>query len=229
MSSIFKRRFYAEKSCKTSILRGLPLFLCFFPILFFSCIGASSQITLNNDGSGTIIQEYRISLEMENMGKLDGNEAEPPLPAGKADIERTVARVPGLRLLSYSSRQDGKDMVYRAEMGFASPEALEGFMEADNLQFMVDLPGKRIIIGLSAAETADNSFMELLSGAFEGYEFSVSLSVPGTAKAALLDDKGNSLPHYPGTCSVQGKTVEYTVPMADIVSLDSPLNLEISW
>ena len=76
-------------------------FLAFVSVVFFSCMGVSSQIKLNADGSGTIKLEYRVALELENVGKLDGNEAYPPVPMGKIDLERSIARVSGLRLVSW--------------------------------------------------------------------------------------------------------------------------------
>ena len=204
--------------------------VCFFilvPAFFLSCIGAASHITLNQDGSGSITLEFRVALEFENMGKLDGNEKELPVPVGKMDLERSAARVPGLRLLSYTSRQDGVDMVHRAELSFDSPEALSAFFDADG--FKVDLPGRRIVITFPGAEETDPAFTNLLTGAFKGYDFSLSLSVPGSANTRWLDGSGKNVPSFPGTCSVTGKTVHYTVPMADMVFLDSSLMLEISW
>ena len=218
MAGFFKRR-----------VNPLFCFFAFFSVLFFSCIGASSQIKLNSDGSGTIIQEYRISLELENMGKLDGNENQPPLPAGKKDIERTIERVPGLRLVSYSSYEDGKDRIYRVELAFDSLEALVSLFSANNQQFKADLLQKRMEIRFSAAEKADLTYRELMGNAFEGYGFSISFSVPGTAKTAWFDENGNKVQQFPGACSVKDKIVEYSAPMADIVFLYNSLTLEISW
>jgi len=211
--------------------RTCPMFyfFVFSPVLFFSCIGASSQIKLNGDGSGSIIQEYRVSLELENMGKLDGNEGQPPVPAGKADLERTVARVPGLRLVSYNSREEGRDMVYKAELAFETPEALEALFAGDGQQFKVDVKGKRITICFPAAGTDDLLFKDMMVDAFKGYEFSLSFLVPGAAKAAWFDTNGKAVGQFPGTCSVGDKTVSYSVPMADLAYLDNSLNLEISW
>ena len=218
MSACFRQRIYP-----------LLCFFAFIPVLFLSCIGTSSQIALKNDGSGTIIQEYRISLELENMGKLDGNEKQPPVPFSKKDIERTVERVPGLRLLSFRTHEDGKDRIYRAELAFNSPEALVSLFSANNQQVKVDIPQKRIEISFLAAEKTDLAFREIMEDAFAGYEFSISFSVPGAAKTAWIDENGNKALQFPGACSVRDKTADYSAPMADIVYLDKSLTLEVSW
>ena len=198
-------------------------------VLSVSCIGASSHIKINSDGSGTISQEYRISLELQNMGKTEGNEEMFPLPTGKEDLERTAARIPGLRLVSYTSRQDEKDLIINANFAFDSPEALVAFMENGNQQLNVDLQSKKITLRFFAGEDSEPELKEMVDVAFQGYNFALSLSVPGQAKAEWFDGNGNNVQQYPGTCSVRNNTVNYTVSMGDLVYLDTPLNLEIGW
>ena len=217
-----------------SVVSKRPLFqmICICALvsaLIFSCIGAASQVSVNPDGSGTIKLEFRIAQELETMGELDGNENGLPFPAGKKDIERSVARVPGLRLLSYSSRQDGKDMVHRAELSFDSPEALSAFFDSGTQQFRVDFPGRRITIRFENTEKTDPAFRELFVNAFNGYEYSLAFSVPGTAKTRWFDDDGKTAASFPGICSVAGMKADYTVSMGEMLFLDNPLTLEISW
>jgi len=223
-TGIFRRRF-----CPVVCVLLLPVFI-------LSCIGTSSQIKLNPDGTGSFTIEYRISMELENLGKFDGNEKQPLVPVGKADLERTVARVPGLRLNSFSSRQDGINMVYRADFSFDSPEAL-AFFDSQGLRFKLDLPAKKMILRFSEIQDFDFSemqkidpeFKEVVAGALQGYDFSLSFTVPGSAKTKWFDGNGNTLGRFPGICSAEGMKVMYTVPMAELVLLDAPVSLEISW
>lgn len=204
------------------------------PVLFLSCIGTSSKITFNDDGSGTLVQEYRVSLELEHLGALDGNEAQPAVPAIRSDLEKTVARIPGLSLVSYKTSEDGKDRIHRAEIAFASPEALSALFAANEQLLTVDFPGKRILVTLPGSEETENDemFREMVTEEFSGYMFDISFSLPGTARYTWLDQDGNPLPDpaaIPGTCSLSDKTIDYSVSMADIVYLDNSRSLEISW
>ena len=217
----------AEKSKRQSI--SILYVLALIPFLLVSCIGASLQIKINNDGSGTISQEYRIALELQNMGKTEGNEEMFPLPVGKEDLERTVARIPGLRLVSFASRQDEKDLIINADYAFDSPEALAALMGSGEQQLKVDFKEKKITLHFPAGEDGGIMFKEIMQTAFEGYDFSFSLTIPGQGKTAWLDGNGKIVQQYPGTCSVRNNTVEYTVPMGKIVNLENPLALEISW
>jgi hypothetical protein len=198
-------------------------------VVFLSCLGAGSQIKLNNDGSGTIRLDYRIASDLEKIGELEGNARWLPVPVGRSDLERTIARIEGLRLVSYSSSTDGADAVHSADMSFSSIEALSSFFDATGRFFEADLPGKTIKL-IFPGETGPNSdFKELLTSSLQGYDFSFSLTLPGTAKLSWLDGEGKNTEKYPGTCLVRDSVVEYRVPMADLVFLDTGLTMEIRW
>ena len=218
MQVFLKKNFYK--------LSFLPILLS---LLFASCIGASSRIVLNANGSGTVTQEYRISLDLEEMGETEETEDKPPVPMGKEDIERTVERIEGLHLLSFTSRQDEKDMYITAEFAFDSPEALSELMNQDSQQMKVDMQGKKIVLHFSAGEQSENAFMEMIAEAFFGYDFSFSFTLPDNAKAVWFDENGKNVTQYPGTCTVQDKTVAYSVSASDLMYLEAALDLEISW
>lgn len=214
--------------------RSVVFLAALIPVLFLSCVGTSSTITLNADGSGTIIQEYRIARELEELGELDGNAGQPAVPVIEEDLRKTAARIPGLHLKSYTAREDGKDRVHRAEFAFDSPEALAAFFAANNEFFKVDFPGKRISVSFSAwNESEENErFREMMADELSGYTFDLSFSLPGTAAYTWLDGKGNVLAEQsaaPGACSVSGKTALFSASMAELVYLDEELTLEISW
>ena len=204
--------------------------LILIPVFLISCIGTSSQIKLNANGSGTISQEIRVSRELMNMGKTEGNEEQFSLPLSREDVERTVERIPGTRLVSYNSREDGKDFIINVEFAFDSTEALAELMGTGDQQFVADARNRKITIHFPAGDYIGGGEPEgLIAAAFTGYEYSFSIAVPGPAKTAWFDEIGRSIQQYPGTCAVQNNTVQYTVSMGDLVGLGSPLNMEINW
>jgi hypothetical protein len=173
--------------------------------------------------------EYRIASDLENFGGLDGNVRWPPVPVGRSDLERTIARIEGLRLDSYSSSTEGADTVHSAAMSFTSTEALAAFFDATGQFFEADFSSKTITLAFPGKESQNSEFEELLTGALQGYEFSFSLTIPGTVKLSWLNAEGKNTEKYPGTCLVRDSVVEYKVPMADLVFLDSGLTMEIRW
>jgi hypothetical protein len=221
------------KSIPRSFEVGKPLFaalVCVF--LFFSCIGTGSLISLHSDGSGTIQLEYRLAMELEELGNLDGYDRWLPVPVGRADLERAADRVEGLRLVSFSVKEDGKDLVYSAKLDFDSPRALTAFLDASGRQVQLDMEKKRLVFTFGGAETpAENSeagFRETVVSSFSGYEFSLALAMPAPVSLRWLDENGAEAPN-PGTCSVSGAALDFRSPMADLILLEKVRIMEITW
>jgi len=207
-------------------------FLCctaLVSLLFLSCIGVSSRVTINQDGSGIILLEYRIARGLETLGALDGNEKWLPVPAGRADLERTAARIQGLSLVSYTSLQAGNDTIHSAEFSFATTEALSAFFDSAGQQFLADFAGKRVTLSFPAQKGTDPEFQKLLAGALEGYSFFLSLTVPGKAQFLWLDKDGKTMQNYNGNCVAGNNTVEYAVPMTQLISLNASQKMEVHW
>jgi len=198
-------------------------------LFFLSCIGVASRVTINQDGSGVIQMEYRIARGLETIGALDGNEKWLPVPAGRADLERTAARVQGLSLVSYTSRQAGNDTIHTAEFSFTTVQALSAFFDSTGRQFLADFQGKRVTLSFPEQKGPDPEFQGLLTSALEGYSFSLSLTVPGKAQFLWLDKEGKAMQNYRGNCVAGNNTVEYTVPMTQLVFLDASQKMEVRW
>ncbi|MDR2314714.1 MAG: hypothetical protein LBE02_09315 [Spirochaetaceae bacterium] len=198
-------------------------------VVLVSCIGLDSEVRINGNGSGSLKLSYRIASSLEDLGALGGNERWLPIPVGRADMERTAARIEGLTLVSYSSRREGADTLHSAELSFASPGALEAFFDSSGRLFTADLPDRRLRLTFPQTAEQDQDFKELLSGALEGYSFSISLNLPGTVRVAWLDGEGKAAEAFPGACSLAGSTLSYSVPMADLVFLDRALSMEVGW
>ncbi|MDR1929448.1 MAG: hypothetical protein LBQ44_02355, partial [Treponema sp.] len=125
---------------------GGLLFFAFCAFCLFSCIGTGADINLRQDGSGTLKLEYRMAKDLESLGKFDGNERWPPLPAGRADMERSVKRIEGLSLRSFSSREEGKDLVNSFQLEFSNTEALSAFLDSTGQKVRIDMRGRRVVL-----------------------------------------------------------------------------------
>jgi hypothetical protein len=172
--------------------------------------------------------EYRLSKELEGLGKLDGNERWLPVPVGKADLERTVDRVEGLKLVSFSSKEDGKDIVYSVRLDFDSPRALTGFLDASGTLAELDMEKRRLAFTFAGAENPEAGLRETAASSFSGYRFDLALTMPAAVSLRWLDENGTETAN-PGTCSVSGAALDFSVPMADIVLLEKTRVMEITW
>jgi hypothetical protein len=197
-----------------------------------SCIGISSDLVIRGDGSGTFTLEYRVSRTLESLGRLDGNESRPVVPAGRADFERTAARTAGLTLRDFASREEGKDLVTTVKMDFANLDALLGFLDASGQRAVLSREngGTRLSFVLGEPSAADPALRELIRSVSEGYTLEFRFTLPGNSGVAFLDGNGGTLAAPPaGTAGFRDGTGAYSVAMADLLSAPEAVIMELRW
>jgi hypothetical protein len=196
-------------------------------------MGVSAGISIRRDGSGTMNLEYRLSRTLETLGKLDGNARRQTVPVGRADFERTLERLPGLRLASFSSREDGTDLVNRAALEFTGLEALIPFLAGagQGASFREDGETLRLsLILYPGAENADPELLSLVREVSRPYTTALDFSGPGDAELTLTRGDGGPLA-TPDWVRVQnrGKKVSLSANTGDLLSSAEGLGVEISW
>jgi hypothetical protein len=179
------------------------------PIVLSSCIGIDAEININRNGSGTIALEYRVSNLLESLGKLEGNEGLPPIPVGRADFERTVNRIPGLDLQSFSSKPADRDVLYTVKLGFSNLEALIQFLDSTGQGAALSREGGKTRFSLSldsgSIARGDAQLLNLLTIIAEGYVLDIRLNAPQDAELSFRSSTGRLLASPPvGTASSQG-------------------------
>ena len=206
-------------------------------LILNSCFGASAGISVRADGSGKLALEYRVSELAESLGRLDGNERWHTVPVGRADFERSLARLPGLRLKSFSEKRVGNDSVTKAEIEFKTPEALAAFLDGNGKQarFSKENGTNRLTLILLDAEggTAASASPELSALVRElsaAYEIRISLAAPGGATLSLLDGAGNQASGVQAARLVPtGKHVSLSIGTGDLLSLPEGLGIVMRW
>jgi hypothetical protein len=177
--------------------------------------------------------EYRVSRIAESLGKLDGNERWQTIPAGRADFDRSLERLPGLRLVSFSSKDDGVDIINRVELEFKDIESLIPFLAGtDPAASFVEENGKKrlSLIIYPGAAGAGPELLSLVQEASQGYSVTMSLSAPGGAELGLTDGGGKPLLAAEGVeIQRSGKNVSLSVATGDLLASPSGLGVEFTW
>jgi hypothetical protein len=199
-----------------------------------SCLGVQADISIGADGSGKIAIEYQVSQMLESIGRLDGNERWPTIPVGKADFERSIARIPGLRLLSFSSkfvqRANGRDMVNKAELEFRDVATLLAFLDSTggrasyvrgNQQEAAN--ALRLVLMEHSTGIANADLLSLLKEISVGYEIGISLSAPKNASLSVVPSSVSTARLVPGR-----RKVSFAIGLGDLLYLNE-LALEIAW
>jgi len=209
------------------------LSLCLAAVVLNSCLGVSADITINADGSGKIALEYRVSQALESIGRLDGNEKMPAIPAGRTDFERTVSRIPGLKLSQYSSKNvhtasGGSDLVTSAALDFKDTTALLAFLDSTGSGATLVQEGQGSLLRLNLLDPSDGisnpDLLSLLREVSNGYEFGITLNLP---RNAVITTIPASVPAAKLVSSV--KKVSFSIGMGELLNLKDGLALEIRW
>jgi hypothetical protein len=156
----------------------------------------------------------------------------PTIPVGKADFERTAARLPGLRVVSFSSKTDGERVINRVKLEFSEPQALAGFLDAggQGARFSREDGKNRLILRLgSAGGQGDSELAELIAAVSQGYALDLEFELPGRGELLIFDGNGRQLDVPPaGSTGIRGRKLRFSAPMADFLSAPE-FTLEIRW
>jgi len=212
---------------------GLAAVAIVFIFLLTSCVGISMDITLNRDGSGTITLEYMVSQALESLGRLDGNERWNTIPVGRADFERTMDRLPGMKLLSFSSREFGKDLATNAKMEFANLRSLMAFLDAGGLRSSLqgDAASGRITMTLSEGTGIKNPSLDrLIADISASYFVRMSMTFPTEGSLTVTDAKGITIKALPDShIRTRGEQVSFDIPLYEVLSSAEGINVEFRW
>lgn len=209
--------------------------ICLALFALTSCLGASMDITIRANGSGRIVLEYRVSQALESLGRFDGNKRWPAIPVGRADLERTVARVPGLRLSSFSARDlpnaaGGRDLVTRAVLDFNDMDALVAFLDATGNRASFS-PGHgggpdtlRLVLLDPSPPIENPELLSLFREVSAGYEISVRVRTPRDIAQARLSE-------YVGPARTERgrRDFSFAVGTGDLPIFTDGLYMEILW
>ena len=192
------------------------------------------DIQMRKDGSGRLVMEYRISRMAETLGRLDGNENWPIIPVGRADWERTIARNPGIRLVSFSSGEETRDSVTKVTLEYDNAEALLKFLDPSESRASLHMENQsgrlNIILNEPVSSQYDEDLFALMRNVSGGYNFSISFSADGNSVLEITDGMGRSAP-VPDSAEIvpSGRKVSLSIGIMDILAVPDGLGVIFSW
>jgi hypothetical protein len=195
------------------------LALSFAAALLCSCVGISADISVGEDGSGSISLEYRVSRLVESMGKLEGNERWLPLPYGRDTFERFVSGQRGLRLEDFSEKVDETDRTVRASISSTDLESLVRFVVSTGKSASFSENNGKRTLSLRVWEGGgplDPDLKRLVDTVFRGYSVVLRFRLPAAAAV-----QGGSLEDE--------RTALFSAPVTEIISADKPIVWTVAW
>jgi hypothetical protein len=212
----------------------LWIVLPFLLLLFNSCIGLSLDIQMRRNGSGRLVMEYRVSRMAEAIGRLDGNENWPIIPNGRADFERTLARIPGMRLVSFSSSEGTRDVVTNVTLEYDNGEALLKFLDPSGRRASLSMENQSgrldMIINEPVSSEYDEDLFELARQVSAPYDISISFSADGNSALAFTDGEGTAAAAPSAARTVtSGRKTSLSIGVMDLLEIKEGLGVSFSW
>jgi len=212
----------------------LCIALLFIFLFLNSCVGLSMDIQMRRNGSGRLIMEYRVSRMAESLGRLDGNENWPIIPAGRADFERTLARIPGMRLVSFSSSEGAQDVITSITLEYDNTEALMKFIDPSGTRASVSIENQsgrlNIILNEPVSSNYNEDLFELIRQVSAPYGLSISFSAERNCALSFTDGEGTAAQAPAAAQTVtSGRKTSVSIGITDLLEIREGLGVSFIW
>jgi hypothetical protein len=195
---------------------------CLCAAVLCSCVSVESRLAIRNDGSGTLNLEYRIPRSVADLGRSSDGSSPVPLPVEKADFQRGIAGIPGVRLARYRRRTDDQNIVISAEIAFS------------RLEDLAKVPALRDA-GLAFVETGGSrTLTQVVAGApelpptAEGIAMADSLFAGGSC-SVVLQTPSPMTPGPIGSLSADRRTLSWASTVGELARRTGSVVLTATW
>jgi hypothetical protein len=197
--------------------------LCIASVLIMSCVGIDSKMTIKDDGSGTLVLNYRVSQLVADLGTTSSERGVVPLPLAKADFERSLLATEGsVRLTNFERKENEKDISIRVELSFDSLDALAKIDAFHDAELKLSADGTRHTfsqqIARAPAQPVTEDSLRMIDAFFDGYDLTFVIEAPQPIQEFTL-----------GSLSADKKVLTYTTSIGDVVRTKSDLVLSAGW
>jgi hypothetical protein len=214
-----------KKNNKEEIVRrfltvSISFILC---ILFISCLGIENTYTINDNGSGRMVFQYRISQMFKSLGKQEAQEEKKdvPFPITKAELEKSISKVEGLKVVSVTQWEDESDVYIKGEIEFVNIETLNKSEMLSGMPISFSRDGEMTTFAqviMEKRDPVDEESLKSYESMFEGYMIILQVNAPRTIISANL-----------GEISPDGRSVTYKISMADFMKMTARTELRVIW
>ncbi len=190
-----------------------------------SCLGIEAAISLNDNGSGKVVYQYRVSKMFVGLKKSEGGPKKPdlPLPVSRQDLERTLAKARGVISTGVEQSENDTEIILKGEIRFDSVAALNRSGFFDDYPITLSREGGRTLLTLllsDAREPLDEASRDVYDNLFAGYGLVLKITAPKEIVSPAPDG---------GSLSADKKTLTYAVGLADLMRLSDKTQLRVGW
>ncbi|GHV83123.1 hypothetical protein AGMMS50212_04630 [Spirochaetia bacterium] len=206
-------------------------------LLLNGCLGMKTDIELSKNGSGKISVEFSVSKEAlsmaDNFGQSGGSDEKPVIPMGREDFERGIEGIAGLKMTSFSTKEDDVNKIFFIKMSFTNIDALLAYLQTQNGVASFKKDGNKSVLTFSFSadeQPVDPQIKGIVPFLFAGYYMDFGITLPEKCDVVCFDANGLKIDKpQVGEISVNNKTAQFKVPMGDLISSATPVKMQITW
>lgn len=201
------------------------LFAAVISIMLASCIGIEAATKMDAKGSGTLSMEYQISNEFAQIGALETTPSL-PFPLSREDIEKSLQRIEGVHLKSYSQNSRANNIIISFTLLFDSPSHLAYYLDPAGkfVQYSQEdgISHLRLTLG-DAIQPLDKQMKDALYEKVKPYNFKFTFEASQAAPEISMQNADFF------KTATSGKKVTLESSMADLLTSVEPPRIDISW
>ncbi len=208
---------------KKKLKYGLFSLLVFLFLTLSSCIGIKADLTIHPDSSGTLVMTYKVSKMVINIGSEDQKrENILPLPINKEDFTKSFNNISGVTLADYERKEDEENIYITVKINFKNFNDLNNIEVFKDQQFSLTQEGDRFVLKQKLAEKPDTppdkETLKMADSIFKDYTLEYTYHLPSKI-----------IYHNTGKLLNDGKSLEYTISIPQLLRLKQDVFLTIKW
>ncbi len=203
------------------------LILVAVTVTFSSCLSMDVEVDVRNRNDMRLNMEYRIPLEIWELGVFDGDSAERAIPVSRRDAEETATLHPDVRLVTYNLEEREALVIVTVAYSATSVDGLRSLWgTVSDRPLELSFSDRSLSIPLSPGfegVQVDRDQRDLVELLFSEQTFRVAARLPA-------DATDRRVPGIPGgRLQSDDGLVEWIVPMGGLVLTDVPAAIEVTW
>jgi len=186
--------------------------------LLASCLTIESELSLNDDESGTVRLEYSVSTLAVDIAKIDKDNSVLPFPIMEDEFDAAILKGNGVQKLEYEMSDDGARYYIRSLISFDSLNSLSLFTGS---QFLLENQGSNKLLTVTVYDfpedyEIDIQTLNIVSENFAEDFISFTVTIPGD----IVRVNG---------ATFSGSEVSFTITVEDLIQSTENVQFSVEY
>ena len=200
--------------------------------LLFSCINIESEISINENDSGTFLITYRISRMVNNLGRKEDEKNIIQLPDNSEELQAVIEGIDGLSFESFDKEEKAGEISVTISLEFENIDALSTlFAYYTDTMLILDEEGTGSVLQYTIYKSKEGSIdsetYNLMNLLIPEYSLSFEISAPDEITSSKIIS--NTLSEGSIRFADSGNSVKLHIYTAEVIKNNNTIIWEVVW